>query len=268
MPRKGGRMKRIVFLIIFGFLTHDLAAQESKIHTIDIRFGIRDFSSKDLIISPLVYSDVQTPLNLVYESKDQLHISRAYVSYSAGTATSSTNNFREIQSIDLGYEYQWQLFSFNEKLHFSSGPNLSVNIHKEDPVFEDRDNFGVVHEKTAGYLLTSLGFASRLDYRIAQKHLVSYSQNIPVLSYIRRPGYSLKSSDDGEADTVKELLDDGKITHPGKLTDLQAQLLYRFSFSSRSSITFNALVHYINYPKPFEIKASGTSLLIGYGLKL
>lgn len=267
MPR---RMKRIVFLIIFGFLTHDLAAQVSKIRTVDIGFGIRDFASKDLVVSPLVYNDVQLPLMLAYESKDQIHISRVYASYSAGTATSTStnNNYREITSVDLGYEYQWQLYSLNEKLQLLSGAQFSVNIHNEEPVFQDRNHFGVVHENTTGYFLSSLGFASRVDYRISEKHLVSYSQNIPVLSYIRRPGYSLKSSDDGEADTVKELLDDGKITYFGELVDLQAQLLYRFSFSSRSSITLNALFHYIHYPDPFEINTSGTSLLIGYGLKL
>ncbi len=261
-------MKKIICLIILGFLTHDLVAQKSKIRTADIRFGFRDFSSKDLIISPLVYSDVQTPFMLTYESKDHVHISRAYVSYSAGTATSTTNNYREIMAVDLGYDYQWQVYSFNEKLQLLSGAQFSINIHNEDHVFQDRNQFGVVHENTTGYLLSSLGFASRLDYRISQKHLISYSQNIPVLSYIRRPGYSLKNSDDGEANTVKEVLDDGKITYIGKLTNLQAQLLYRFNFTSRSSITVNALLHYVSYPDPFEINTSGTSLLIGYGFKL
>ena len=255
----------VLQVIFIGLNSKVLYGQERsfRIQEIEIYAGLQGLSSRDLIVSPLIYSGNQTHIGARVLAGKTDHPILFTSSISSGRIETVTDGYRESFKIQLYIDQQYNLLG-DRKIQFWIGPGIEIYHHNEKPYFKIDNLIGPVPQESTGFTMASLGFSAEGTYEWKEKHRFHTRLYTPVISYYLRPPYFLSGSRDGDSGSLYEALDEGFIRFPGRYYRLMTEAAYSVLIGRKSRMSLNLEMSYSTFADPFRSRYLTQSITFGY----
>lgn len=248
-----------LFLSII-LICNSVYAQESKKHHIGFRLGFGHYSTRDNLVSPLMFSGNKAPLKLYYQYNGLENRHLITIFYNNGEIRSSVNNRADELAAGFNYGYHRNISSFlNNKGKIFIGGIWNNHFIFRNYFFKSYESSLPCYTDTDSWeLVSSLSLSSCIEYYNKPKNRFIFQTYIPFIAHVNRPSYSLLAPDNINRLKNMNDLGIGDILQAGDIVTLNKYFLinlllsYEISVSKLINLKWGYSFTYYRIKNPFK----------------
>ncbi|MFQ5729341.1 MAG: hypothetical protein ACE5GN_03165 [Waddliaceae bacterium] len=221
----------------------------SKKNHLGLTFGLSNYHSKDLMLSPLIYRGNNFEIDLSYLHKRKKSFHTLEISFTIGDINSNVPYHTQTGArahIWYGYSRQITKFSLKDKTIpiFIGG---LLKFFAEGAIPQDFEN-------STWILVHSLNINLGTQYPINPRHSLYWDLHFPALSYVIRPPYAGFDEEVRENHGLKNLVTNGEFHAVYDYLMLFTRFVYIYKLTEKFDLKAKYQFSYHQYDQPREVK--------------
>jgi hypothetical protein len=241
-------------------------AQAAQKHQIGLDTGYAYYQSRDLYVSPLMYSGGQQPFALSYLYKGTKNRHYLRLSYSNGQLKSSAGNLI-VADLRFSFQYGYQRYlaaPLNENTKLFAG-------FLWNSFASDRENTFIIteqlhHSVNSGELISSLHFSISGEYNINERNEMAFQATFPVLTRVFRSGLEFYTG--LGPPSYWEIIKAGHVVTVNEYRQIDTTLSYERLLSNHLNLRVAYQFTFYRFPKPRKTATVENEIRIGGILKI